>query len=58
MMTAGSFGGRIKTGQNIVANGDPITRVGLTMQQITGLPVERYGTRSMETSSPVTQLYA
>ncbi|KCZ54774.1 hypothetical protein HY29_13325 [Hyphomonas beringensis] len=58
MMTAGRAGGRIKTGQVVTANGDPITRVGLTMQQIAGVPIERWGTRSMETDNSVTQILA
>lgn len=56
MMTAGRAGGRIKNGLSITANGDPITRVGLTMQQIAGLPVDRWGTASMDTSSSISQL--
>ncbi|MFN3313713.1 MAG: DUF1552 domain-containing protein [Hyphomonas sp.] len=55
-MTAGRAGGRIKNGLLIAANGDPITRIGLTMQQIAGLPVDRWGTASMDTSSDITQL--
>jgi len=58
MMTAGRAGGRIKTGQVVTANGDPITRVGLTMQQIAGVPIERWGTRSMETDDSVSQILA
>lgn len=56
MMTAGRAGGRIKNGMLISANGDPVTRVGLTMQQIAGLPADRWGTASMETSSDISQL--
>lgn len=56
MMTAGRAGGRIRTGEHVVANGDPITRAGLTMQQIAGVPVERWGTGSMETGSSITQI--
>ncbi len=58
MMTAGKGAGRIKTGQVVAANGDPITRVGLTMQQIAGLPVPSWGVRGLETDSPVTQILA
>lgn len=58
MMTAGRAGGRVKTGELVVANGDPITRAGLTMQQVAGLAVERWGDGSMATSSPITQILA
>ena len=33
VMTFGKAGGRIKTGLHIVGNGDPITRIGLTMME-------------------------
>ena len=57
-MTAGSAGGRLKTGIHIASNGEPITRVGLTLQQAMGLPVGTWGTESMTTSSPLSQLLA
>ncbi|MEM5516217.1 DUF1552 domain-containing protein [Henriciella sp. AS95] len=56
MMTAGKAGGRVKTGELIAANGDPITRAGLTMQQVTGVAVETWGDGSMATSSPISQI--
>lgn len=58
MMTAGGAGGRVKTGQNIVANGDPITRVGLTLQQLAGIPIGEWGAGSLQTDVPVSQLLA
>ena len=57
-MTAGKAGGRLKTGIHVVGNGDPITRVGLTLQQVMGLSVEKWGTQSMETSKPISQIMA
>ena len=51
-------GGRIKTGLHIDGGSDAITRVGLTLQQVMGVPVERWGTSSMETSVPVTDILA
>lgn len=56
MMTAGRAAGRIKTGQLVQANGDPITRVGLTMQQIAGMPVDNWGVRSLKTDQPISQI--
>ena len=55
-MTAGKAGGRLKTGFHIASNGEPITRVGLTVQQIMGVPVSKWGTDSMMTGSPLTQI--
>ncbi|HLG86764.1 MAG TPA: DUF1552 domain-containing protein [Alphaproteobacteria bacterium] len=57
-MTAGRAGGRLKTGIHIVGNGDPISRVGLTLQQAMGLSVEKWGTLSMETAKPISQILA
>ena len=58
MMTAGKAGGRIKTGLHIDGRGDAITRVGLTLQQIMGVPVERWGTNSMESTAIVSEILA
>ncbi len=56
MMTAGKAGGRVKTGYHVKGGGDSITRVGLTMQQVMGVPTETWGTGSMETSLPVSEI--
>jgi hypothetical protein len=58
MMTAGKAGGRIKTGLHVKGGGDAITRVGLTMQQVMGVPAERWGTANMETTLPVSDILA
>jgi hypothetical protein len=58
VMTAGRAGGRMKVGQHIPGANDPVTRIGLTVQQLMGLGKERWGTRSMETSKPVSELFA
>ncbi len=58
VMIAGNGGGRIRTGFHLAGRADPITRVGLTLQQAMGLSVERWGTRSMETNRPITELLA
>ena len=58
MMTAGSAGGRIKTGVHIAGGGTPVTRVGLTLQQVMGVPVDRWGTKSLETNKPISELSA
>jgi hypothetical protein len=58
MMTAGSAGGRVKTGLHITGEGTPVSRVGLTLQQLMGVPVDTWGTDSMETNKPVSALMA
>ena len=57
MMTAGSGGGRIKTGIHVAGGGTPVSRVGLTLQQAMGVAVDRWGTDSMETNKPVRELF-
>lgn len=58
IFTAGHAGGRIKTGLHVVGNGDPITRVGLTAMQIMGLPLDTWGTRSLQTSKTISEIVA
>lgn len=58
MMTAGRAGGRIKSGVHIAGNGDPVTRVGLTLQQLMGVPTDAWGTDALRTNRPVTELLA
>lgn len=55
-MTAGKAGGRMRTGLHVAGNSDAITRVGLTVQQAMGLPVDRWGGGSMNTNNPVSQI--
>lgn len=58
LMLAGQAGGRVRTGVHIKGNGDPVSRVGLSVQQVMGLPVDRWGTGAMETQRPVTEVLA
>jgi hypothetical protein len=58
MMTAGSGGGRIKTGLYIDGEGTPVSRVALTMQQAMGVPVDKWGVGSLETKKPVSEVVA
>lgn len=58
MMTAGSASGRLRTGLHISGKSDPTTRVGLTVMQAMGVPIEDWGTGSMRTARPVTELLA
>jgi len=58
IMIAGKAGGRLKTGIHIKGQGDPVTRIGLTLQQLMGVPVDKWGGGSMQTSKPITELLA
>lgn len=57
-MVAGNAGGRVRTGFHMAGNADPISRIGLTVQQAMGLQVERWGTRSMDTNRNIPELLA
>lgn len=57
-MLAGRAGGKVKNGIHVNGAGEPITRLGLTMQQLMGMPVERWGLDSMETDRPVGEILA
>ena len=56
LLTFGSGNGKLKTGLHYAAAGDPATRVGLTLQQAMGLPVSTWGTESLKTSKPITEV--
>jgi hypothetical protein len=58
ILTVGSGGGRLKTGLHIVATGDPSTRVGLTIQQVMGVPLNSWGKLSNQTAKPLTEILA
>lgn len=58
VLTIGRAGGRLKTGRCIEGHGDPISRIGLTCQQALGMPVERWGSGSLQTSKPIAELLA
>ncbi len=56
LLTAGGANGRMKTGVHVAAKGDPATRVGLTCQQAMGMPVNSWGTDSMQTSKSFSEV--
>jgi hypothetical protein len=58
MMVAGSANGKWKAGQHINGRGDAVTRVGLTIQQVLGMPVDNWGTAALQTSRPITEVMA
>jgi hypothetical protein len=58
MIIAGGAGGRHKGGHHIAGNGDPVTRVSLTAQQLVGAPVGEFGSGAMKTARPITEVMA
>ena len=59
LLTAGSAGGRMKTGIHFAASkGDPVTRVSLTVQQAVGVPIDSFGTESNHTTKTITEVMA
>jgi hypothetical protein len=52
----GKAGGRMKTGMHVVGGGDPVTRIGLTMMRIMGMQVDKWGTKSLQTSKPISEI--
>ena len=58
LMTAGGAGGRMKTGLHVTAAGETLNRVGLTVQQALGMPLNTWGTGESETTRPFTEVLA
>jgi len=52
----GGAGGRVKTGMYVQGGGDPITRVGLTAMQAMGVPISKWGTKSLATSQTISEI--
>jgi hypothetical protein len=58
IMVAGRAGGRLAPGVHVRGSGDSTARVGLTLQQVMGLNVAKWGVRANETDRPVTEILA
>ena len=58
MFTAGGAGGQVKTGMHLDMKNDPATRLGLTAMQIFKVPVNKFGTDSLETRRPIAEIMA
>jgi hypothetical protein len=56
VFTAGSAGGRMKTGMHIAAEGDAATRVGLTIQQALGMSTGSWGTETNHATKPFSEV--
>ena len=58
VLTAGSGGGRLRTGYHVAAEGDAATRVGFTVPHAIGVGSGNWGTESNEVSRPFSELRA
>lgn len=58
MFFAGAAGGKHKAGQHVAGNGDPVTRVSLTAQQLLGMSVGEFGVGSMKTAKAISEVMA
>jgi hypothetical protein len=56
ILVAGTAGGKWRSGLHIAGKGDPSSRVGLTIQQVLGMPVSSWGDGAMTTSKPITEV--
>lgn len=56
MMSAGTAGGRVRTGLHIDGGGSPGCRLGYTAQRLMGLEIESWGTKSNTTSSEISEI--
>jgi hypothetical protein len=57
VMLAGKAGGRVKSGIHVSGAGDPISRIGLTLQRIMGVNVDSWGLDGMVTNRPVSEVF-
>jgi hypothetical protein len=56
MFSAGTAGGRVKTGLHIDGDGSPGCRLGYTAQRLMGLDIESWGSKSNNTSSEISEI--
>ena len=56
MFMAGGARGAHKPGKHIQGNGDPVSRVALTAQQLVGLPAGTFGEGAMRTTKSVSEI--
>ena len=56
IMFAGTAGGRIRSGTHVSMKREPVSRVALTAMQAVGVQIESFGTLSMQTKKPISEL--
>ncbi len=57
-LLAGGARGAHKSGKHIQGNGDPVSRVVLTAQQLAGLPAGQFGDGAMKTTKAISEIVA
>ncbi len=58
MFLVGSASGKLRTGLHIAGHSETTSRVGLTVQQAMGLPVDHWGVGDNHTTKPISELLA
>jgi len=58
MMTAGSLGGKVKTGLHLDGKREAATRLGFTLQRVMGVPIGSWGTGSMNATQELREILA
>lgn len=58
VLLAGKAGGRIKQGIHVSGAGEPISRIGLTLQRVMGVPAANWGLEGMNTNRAVSDILA
>ena len=58
LFSAGGANGALKTGYHIAAEGDTVSRVGLTLQHAMGLSVSSWGTQSNRATKSFSEVLA
>lgn len=58
LFLAGRAGGRHKAGQHVHVTGESVTRVSLTAMQLAGAPAGEFGSGTMKTARPITDVIA
>jgi hypothetical protein len=58
MMTAGSLGGKVKTGLHLDGKREAATRLPFTLQRIMGVPGDSWGTGSMTATREISEILA
>lgn len=56
IMMAGAASGKVRTGLCVDGKKDPVSRIALTAMQGMGVPIDAFGTQSMQTKKPISEL--
>lgn len=56
MMLAGRAGGKVKTGLHVAGGATAASRVGLTLQQVMGVPIDAWGEGGLHTNKPISEI--